>query len=339
MEVDKIKPKAFSTNDYSELVRDISSLYADATLSAKTSVNCIRATAYWKIGKRIVTIEQESSPRAQYGTHLLENLSRDLSKLHGDGFSYRNLVYMRRFYIAFPILQAPAELGWTHYQALCLIEDSSARKHYEERAIKNNWTTRELKNTLRSNKVNTVHIAPLKKPIDPNAPVPKLYFKRGELGTYTAPKTVKLTPKKDMMFVDFGFNIIRELKDSQKLFEMINKKPQYTYKAYVERIIDGDTLWSQIDCGFGTLTRQKLRFKGIDCPEIKTLKGQRAKQFVENTLGKCKFIIVQTHKSDKYDRYLADIFFLEGEVDSNVVAKEGKLLNQVLLDEKLAQLF
>ncbi|MDP8264415.1 MAG: thermonuclease family protein [Candidatus Aceula lacicola] len=72
-------------------------------------------------------------------------------------------------------------------------------------------------------------------------------------------------------------------------------------------------------------------------PELNTQAGQKAKHFVENTLKDCKFVIVQTHKSDKYDRYLANIFFLPNETDANVVARTGKLLNQELLNNNLAQ--
>ena len=107
----------------------------------------------------------------------------------------------------------------------------------------------------------------------------------------------------------------------------------------VEKIIDGDTLWSQIDCGFETLTRQKLRLRAIDCPEIKTQAGQKAKRFVEDQLKDCEFTIVKTHKSDKYDRYLADIFFLPNEPDASVVAREGRFLSQELLDNGLAQIW
>ena len=44
----------------------------------------------------------------------------------------------------------------------------------------------------------------------------------------------------------------------------------YTYKAYIERIIDGDTIWVYIPWGFGFGVRQKLRLRGIDTPEIQT---------------------------------------------------------------------
>ena len=104
----------------------------------------------------------------------------------------------------------------------------------------------------------------------------------------------------------------------------------------MERIIDGDTLWVKIDCGFNTWVRQKLRLKSIDAPEIPTKKGQSAKRFVQQTLKRCEFLVVKTYQSDKYDRYLADIFYLPMEKDENAVAAQGDLLNQKLLDERLA---
>lgn len=83
---------------------------------------------------------------------------------------------------------------------------------------------------------------------------------------------------------------------------------------------------------------QKLRLRGIDCPELDTEEGRRAKRFVESRLKGCEFIVVKTYKdtTDKYDRYLADIFYAAGAGDPSLVAREGKYLNQELLDEKLA---
>ncbi|MEK6712822.1 MAG: thermonuclease family protein, partial [Nitrospirota bacterium] len=83
---------------------------------------------------------------------------------------------------------------------------------------------------------------------------------------------------------------------------------------------------------------QKLRLRGIDCPEIDTEEGQRAKRFVESRLKDCDFIVVKTCKdrTDKFDRYLADVFYLPGASDPALVAKEGTYLNQKLLNERLA---
>ena len=99
---------------------------------------------------------------------------------------------------------------------------------------------------------------------------------------------------------------------------------------------DADTIWVHIDLGFYSHTRQKLRFRGIDAPEISTKKGQKAKEFVEATLSKVSFIIIRSTSLDKYGRPLTDIFYLEGESDPQKVLEAGIFLNQELLDKGLA---
>lgn len=47
-------------------------------------------------------------------------------------------------------------------------------------------------------------------------------------------------------------------------------------------------------------------------------------------------IVINTHTSDKYDRYLTDIFYLPQSVNVNQIAKEGTYLNQELLDKGFA---
>ncbi len=91
-------------------------------------------------------------------------------------------------------------------------------------------------------------------------------------------------------------------------------------------MIDGDTVVLYVDLGFKTYSRQKLRLRGIDTPELPTAEGIKAKTFVEEILKKTKMITIKTYRKDKYDRYLADIF----------VGSKEMFLNQKLLDEKLA---
>ena len=64
----------------------------------------------------------------------------------------------------------------------------------------------------------------------------------------------------------------------------------------VERVIDGDTLLVSFDFDCPMSVSQKLRLRGIDCPEIDTEEGQRAKRFVESRLKDCDFIVVKTCK-------------------------------------------
>jgi endonuclease YncB( thermonuclease family) len=142
----------------------------------------------------------------------------------------------------------------------------------------------------------------------------------------------------------------------------------YTYKARVLRVLDGDTLEAVIDLGFGVATTQTLRLRGIDCPELVSKDGKEAKEFVENLLigdsveglgdrktktepviapvrqgisggspsgkpviasGAKQSILIKTSKSDKYDRYLVDVFYEDK-------TGESQYLNNVLLQKGLA---
>ena len=124
----------------------------------------------------------------------------------------------------------------------------------------------------------------------------------------------------------------------------------YTYTAEVIKIVDGDTLDLAIDVGFSLKQEHRVRFRGINCPEMETKEGQKAKRFVESELAKCivekpdfkgeyaprPVVIVKTYKQGMYGRYIVDIIYLKNESNPETIAKYGKLLNQVLLDKGLA---
>ena len=113
----------------------------------------------------------------------------------------------------------------------------------------------------------------------------------------------------------------------------------YTYRCRIEEVVDGDTLWAVIDLGFKTRIRQKLRLRGVDAPEPHTEEGRKAKGYLQKRFGENPDAVIKTYKSDKYDRYLTDVFYLPGESDSSRVAREGKFINQELLDRGLARLY
>ena len=56
-------------------------------------------------------------------------------------------------------------------------------------------------------------------------------------------------------------------------------------------------------------------------------------------LAKCPCLVIKTYGSDKYDRYLVDVFLLPGATDPYEVAAKGKLLNQMLIDAGFAELY
>ena len=131
---------------YSSLISNIGSLLEQGRKQAYQAVNTILVSTYWEIGKRVVEFEQHGKERAEYGSALLENLSKDLKLRHGKGFSKSNLIYMRMFYLKYPKSETLShQLSWSHYFELLKIEDDLERSFYEKQCIKEKWSNRELK--------------------------------------------------------------------------------------------------------------------------------------------------------------------------------------------------
>jgi len=87
--------------------------------------------------------------------------------------------------------------------------------------------------------------------------------------------------------------------------------PNYTYKAEVVKVVDGDTIDVKLDVGFDTHIFKRLRLLGIDTWEIRgeeKEKGYKAKDFVLSKLKIANGIVyVQTEMDGegKYGRVLA----------------------------------
>jgi predicted nuclease of restriction endonuclease-like (RecB) superfamily len=107
---------------------------------------------YFELGKRIVEHEQKGNNYSNYGDYLLENLSKELSKEFGKGFSRRKLELIRKFYITYKITKTvfSQSIGWSHYLHLMRIENEDERKFYEIEIEKNTWSVRELERQINS---------------------------------------------------------------------------------------------------------------------------------------------------------------------------------------------
>lgn len=106
---------------------------------------------YWEIGKLIVEDEQQGNAKAEYGKGTLKNLATQLTLEFGSGFDYTNLTNMRKFHLAFPILDAlRQELSWTHYRLICRLETQHKRNYYLKESIAGNWNSRELQRQINS---------------------------------------------------------------------------------------------------------------------------------------------------------------------------------------------
>lgn len=302
------------------------------------------AEGWWKVGKYIHEHLLENRQRANYGSFVLEQLADDVD---------RDISTLRRalqFYRIYRIRAVPHELSWDHFRSLITIHDESKRLVFEKKALQKDWTSVELGEAIRLDRLK--YEEPDLKPKTSNF---KLTATRARLFTYQVLEPSYIHPVEEKLSIDMGFNTLihteikgvsakaGELIESIKAgssykFKLSGAKPRelYTYKALVERVVDADTVWLNIDLGFSSWSRQKVRLAGIDAPELSTKEGQEAKKFVEARLKEVEFVVVKTHKSDKYDRYLTDVFY-SSESDLFKVLEEGTFLNQQLLDLSLAE--
>lgn len=134
---------------YKKLLTDIGTTIAAARQNAVRIINTELVRANWEIGRHIVLFEQEGKERAEYGSELITRLSRDLRHSYGTGFSRRNVLDMRRFYLTWQKWQAvPAKLSWTHIITLLGVSNEHARNFYTHQAINEKWGYRELEKQI-----------------------------------------------------------------------------------------------------------------------------------------------------------------------------------------------
>lgn len=130
---------------YSGLITNIGNILEQGRRQAVVSVNSILLKTYWQIGREIVEYEQEGKEKAEYGSNLLDSLSKDLKSKYGKGFSRRNVSDMRRFYLTYENWQTvSAKLSWSHYIQLIGVDSIEERSFYEKQCISENWSIREL---------------------------------------------------------------------------------------------------------------------------------------------------------------------------------------------------
>jgi len=166
------------------IFHQVAELLQNARQQVLRTVNSTMTITYFEIGKIIVEEEQNGKDRAEYGKQLLKNLSKQLTKEFGKGFSIRNLEQIRQFYIIYSksesltrilgientqsltaefksqktqtvsaefkkldyqTLYSFFKLTFSHYIFLMRIDDEKERRFYKIESEKHNWSVRELK--------------------------------------------------------------------------------------------------------------------------------------------------------------------------------------------------
>ena len=117
----------------------------------------------------------------------------------------------------------------------------------------------------------------------------------------------------------------------------------YTYKAKLDRVVDGDTVDAHIDLGFDISVHKRIRLAGIDSPESRTRdleekqRGLASKDRLIDLLKDGKFIL-ESKEVGKYGRVLGTLF-VEETNDDNLEANEQEYkinINETLVQEGYA---
>ncbi len=176
--------------NFEKLVGTIRHVHEEMAAQAGRAVNLSLTLRNWLIGFYITVYEQNGADRAQYGAHLLEDLSFRLAEGGMDGVASRSLRQYRQFYLVYPeIWQTPSaktierliptsiwrtlsaksqtsppiqkqptiqaielvqKLSFSHFAELIVIADETKRLFYEIECIRGNWSVRELKRQINS---------------------------------------------------------------------------------------------------------------------------------------------------------------------------------------------
>jgi hypothetical protein len=104
-----MKNKEAGPKSYSNLFDRIANILVEARTKVVREINKAQVLAHWEIGREIVEFEQKGKARGEYGEHLIERLSKDMTPRFGRGVSPTNLKMMRLFYQAFRIRQTVSD--------------------------------------------------------------------------------------------------------------------------------------------------------------------------------------------------------------------------------------
>lgn len=83
----------------------------------------------------------------------------------------------------------------------------------------------------------------------------------------------------------------------------------WSYRATLNRVIDGDTYVLDLDLGFHVKLTETIRLLGIDTPERGTAAGRRATAFVNEWFGGFPYVQVTTAPGQPktFDRWVGSI--------------------------------
>lgn len=128
---------------YSGFLTQVKQKIHHSRLKAVLSANVAQTLLYWEMGHEILRKQQQ----AGWGAKVIDRLAYDLKTAFPEmnGFSARNLKYMRKFAEAWPernfVQQTVAQIPWgSNLTLLEKLKDSETRAWYAQKTLENGWS-------------------------------------------------------------------------------------------------------------------------------------------------------------------------------------------------------
>ncbi len=327
---------------YEALRQAVAELLAGERTESRREMEQQRVRCYWRVGRLLheVMPRSRSGQRAAYGNQVVPRLAGDVEVRE------RLLYEMLHFFRGFSKLPTSAVLGWSHYRSLLRVGSKRARDYYARLADEQAWSVRQLETHVQEG------LFELSQEGASGEEFPELAL--GRLFTY------RVLPSSRGLRLDLGFGI----QSRDHLVSLEGAEPGdivrsqrirgdglatygvrridavegdlYTYRAEVERVVDGDTLAVMVDLGLGMMVEKTIRLRGIDAPEMSRQEGWAARGFVEEALSASPDVVITTRRMDKYGRYLGDLMYHPKWRDAKRILRGGYLLNRELVKSGMA---
>lgn len=97
----------------------------------------------------------------------------------------------------------------------------------------------------------------------------------------------------------------------------------YVYGARVDRVVDGDTVDTSVDLGFGIHLFQRIRLLGINCPEHGTPEGDAATAYTRAWVaehGPTFILRTELDRREKFGRTLGTLISGARTLNDDLVA-------------------
>lgn len=104
--------------------------------------------------------------------------------------------------------------------------------------------------------------------------------------------------------------------------------PDKVYDAVVVRVVDGDTVVLRVDVGFHIYTEVVCRLRGVYAPEMDSLVGKDCRDKLVEMLPSSTSCVVKTYKTERYGRWLAEVWtddlFVNEDIKQYIYKKLGE---------------